>query len=109
MVKKKPPHMASRAGKSSVKPSKRKFYRSVIQVEVLSEEPVYFDNLTDVHHAITNGACSGSVNDLIQNEVVDGPRMAALLMEQASDPGFFRLTEDGEEADEDESEEEDDE
>ena len=40
---------------------KRAFYRTVIQVEILSEEPFRHSNLNDVYHAITSGDCSGKV------------------------------------------------
>lgn len=82
-------------------PSNRKFYRSVIQVEVLSEEPVDFDDLTEVDYQITEGDCSGFVTDVVTNEEVDGVRMAKLLEEQGSDPGFFGLDAEGNDADDD--------
>jgi hypothetical protein len=76
-------------------PSQRKFYRTVIKVEVLSEEPVSFDDLSDVVEAITTGDCSGDWKEELSQEV-DGPTMARLLEAQGSDPDFFNLTEDGE-------------
>lgn len=80
--------------------SKRKFFKQIIQVEVLSEDvPLEWDNLADVHDAITTGTCSGKVTEQ-SKETVDGPTMAKLLEAQASDPAFFNLTENGEDADE---------
>ena len=74
----------------------RKFYRAVIQVEVLSEQP--FDgkapNLDALHEAISSGDDSGAVK-LVSEEVVDGKRMAELLKAQGSDPSFFQLDADG--------------
>ena len=84
--------------------SERKFYRSVMRVEVLSEEPVTFYNLNEVAYAITDGDCSGLVTDEVENEEVDGPTMAKLLEAQGSDPSFFQLTEDGRDLDEDSEE-----
>jgi len=78
----------------------RMFYRTVIQVEVLSEEPFSFDNLNSIHEAITDGDCSGLVTTVIDNENVDGPKMAKLLEEQGSDPSFFQLTNDGQDMEE---------
>lgn len=75
----------------------RRFYRTVVQIEILSEEP--FGNpedLENVHYAITEGDCSGSVTILAQ-EQVDAARMAKLLEAQGSDAGFFRLDSEGNE------------
>lgn len=73
----------------------RKFFRSVLEVEVLSEEPVSFNNLQEVHHAVTEGGCSGSIKVKIRNQSVTGVRMARLLEKQGSDPEFFGLTSSG--------------
>jgi hypothetical protein len=77
---------------------KRKFYRTVYQVEVLSEEK--FDesgglSLTDIDEEITIGHSSGRVIKLIDNEEKTGPEMVALLQNQGSDPEFFRLDKKG--------------
>lgn len=77
----------------------RKFYRTVISVEVLSEEPVVFSDLDHVYEAISVGDCSGCWK-VIATEEVDGATMAKLLIAQASDPEFFGLTDEGEDADE---------
>lgn len=79
--------------------SSRKFYRAVYQVEVLSEEP--FDatvpDLDNLNEAITTGGDSGQVS-VVKIETVDGAAMANLLQAQGSEPGFFRLTDSGEDA-----------
>lgn len=73
--------------------SERKFYRTVIQVEVLSEEPYHFDgDLSAVAEDISTGDCSGLAR-MIQTEECDGARMSNLLMAQGSDPSFFMLDE----------------
>jgi hypothetical protein len=92
----------------TAKPSKRKFYRSVISVEVLSEDPLPPDlSLAEIHEGITTGDWSGQVdNDSRLNEEIDGPTAAKALMAQASDPGFFRRTEEGEDDDDEEEDEE---
>lgn len=84
--------------------SKRKFYRTVYQIEVLSEEK--FDNeggmsLTDIDNAITDGDCSGRVTFIVNNEEKTGKEMAELLKEQGSDPEFFQLDENGNDLEED--------
>ena len=74
--------------------SSRKFYRTVIQVEVLSEGPLTSTSLSDVAYAITDGDCSGKV-EVQQIQEINGKRMAALLAGQSSDPGFFMLDDEG--------------
>jgi hypothetical protein len=70
----------------------RKFYRTVIQVEILSESPYTEDyNLEAIAYDIGQGDCSGRVTDIVLNEEVDGPTMSKLLLAQGSDPGFFML------------------
>ena len=79
-------------------PSKRKFYRTLIEVEVLSEEAVDFGDLAAVHYAITDGDCSGQWG-ITKSEPVSGPKMAKLLKKQGSDPEFFQLDDHGEDVD----------
>jgi hypothetical protein len=80
--------------------TERKFYRHVIMVEVLSEEPYNFQSLEGVEHAITSGDCSGTWTVAI-NETIDAATCAKQLMAQGSDPEFFRITPQGEETDND--------
>lgn len=84
----------------SPKPSKRKFYRTVLQVEILSEAPFAFETLQDVAYQITDGPCSGDITEIAWNEVKTGPEMAELLQAQRSDPEFFQLTVNGEDTQE---------
>ena len=77
--------------------SKRKFYRTRFTVTVLSEEPLRSLELEEVAHAIREGDCSGQVTQGLSYEL-NGKQMAAALMRQASDPGFFRLTHKGEDS-----------
>jgi hypothetical protein len=75
--------------------TERNFYRTVIHVEVLSEEPYVFDgNLVDVANDISSGDCSG-VARTIQEEKCNGARIAQLLIAQGSDPEFFGVDENG--------------
>lgn len=78
--------------------TKRKFYKSRVVVEMLSEEPLRnnsFESLLEVHHEITEGHCSGQWHFVVLNEVLDGADAAKALTMQFSDPEFFRLTCDG--------------
>lgn len=83
-------------------PSQRKFYRSVVTLEILSETPIADRlgemRLEDIAYEITDGDWSGDWNS--EHDELDGPAMAKALQAQGSDPGFFRLTEDGEDDDE---------
>ncbi len=76
-------------------PSSRKFFRTIVQVEVLSEDhPIKFDDLEDLNHGISQGDWSGKV-EVVKSEPISAQRAAKLLMEQGSDPGFFQLDEKG--------------
>ena len=81
-------------------PSSRKFFKQVIQVTVLSEDlPLEWDSLEEVHNAITFGECSGKIEE-ISSERIPASEAAKLLMDQASDPGFFSLDEEGNDVEE---------
>lgn len=75
--------------------SKRKFYKTVIRVEVLSEWRYNPGSLEQIARDIYDGDCSGRW-DVLTSEEVDAKEMAQLLMQQGSDPEFFRLSEKGE-------------
>ena len=81
--------------------SQRKFYKTIITVEVLSEDEPLDSNLEldAVHHVITDGDCSGQVT--WGDPVLLTPEQAAKALEaQGSDPGFFSLTSDGKDTEE---------
>jgi hypothetical protein len=73
----------------------RKFYRTVVQIEILSEGLYHGHELGIIDHDITEGECSGSLSDVVRNWEVDGPTMAKLLIAQGSDTAFFNLKENG--------------
>lgn len=73
----------------------RKFYKTIYRIEVLSEEPVGETDLDTIEHLITDGPCSGLLHLESEHEV-SGPDMVQLLYAQGSEPGFFRLSEEGE-------------
>ena len=81
----------------------RTFYRTLIHVEVLSENPVAFEHLSQVAEAIYDGDCSGKWehDDEIVNQEVDGKIMAKLLLNQGSDPAFFQIDENGDDIEDD--------
>lgn len=87
----------------------RKFYRTVIEIEVLSEAP--YDapfSLKIIEYDITFGECSGRWYTT-KVEEIDGPTMAQLLLEQASDPAFFGLSPEGRDLEDEEEDEGDEE
>jgi hypothetical protein len=65
-----------------------KYYRTIVTIEVLSEEPVDFDSLQAVHDAIVFGGCSGKWSVTFTEEV-SPMRMEKLLLDQGSDPMFL--------------------
>jgi hypothetical protein len=69
--------------------SERRFYRTLVVVEVLGESEINFDTLEQLHHAITDGDFSGSW-DTSCLEVTEN-QMADLLEAQGSDPGFLGI------------------
>lgn len=73
----------------------RKFFKTIVKVTVLSEEPIHEMELNELHYAITEGGMSGEVEYGFQNKL-NGKQAAMELLAQGSDPSFFRLTEDGE-------------
>jgi hypothetical protein len=75
--------------------TKREFYKTVFTVTVLSEEPLNEPDLSDLHHMITVGDCSGVVKQT-SARVLNGLQAAQALQEQGSDPEFFQITEEGE-------------
>lgn len=80
-------------------PSERKFYKSIIQVEVISEEPMHFDNLSDVVEEISVGDSSGMYNTVVQNETIDAATVIHRIAAHDTDPGFFSLDDHGNDAD----------
>jgi hypothetical protein len=73
----------------------RKFYKTTITLEILSENPIADDmELEDIVNETIFGDMSG-MHDITLVEVLNGKQMAEALINQDSDPMFFMLTEDG--------------
>jgi hypothetical protein len=68
----------------------KKYYRTIIEIEVLSDEEVGFTDLDGVIEAITDGDCSGSWEQK-DSQPVSKEEMRELLAKQGSDPDFFDL------------------
>ena len=71
--------------------TKRKFYKTVFKIEVLSEEPLHGNlNLSDLDYKITKGNCSGTYNVQSVKEL-NGKQIAKELEKQGSGPEFFQI------------------
>lgn len=78
--------------------TKRKFFKTVLTVEVLSEAPLPSLSLSYVAEAIDTGDCSGRVKNEGCVEV-DAKKMAELLQTHGSDPEFFAIDKNGKDID----------
>ena len=78
----------------------RKFYKRIVTIEVLSEEPIPSGmNIANIIYEAQNG--DYSMRELNEKEtVLNGKQAARALKLQDSDPSFFRLTDKGEDVDE---------
>ena len=76
----------------------RKFYKTEIKFTVLSEEPIP-DGMTleNIARECIEGDWSMG-NGSHKEKELDGKQAARALLNQGSDPGFFSLTEKGEDA-----------
>ena len=79
-------------------PSKRKFYRHTVTIEILSEES---EVPVDAYGAV-GGPDSHVICDVKSEQVeeIDGPTMAKAATEARSDPEFFELDDEGNDLDE---------
>lgn len=87
--------------------SQRKFYRTIVQIEILSETPYSSTDLEKINDDITNGAQVGAVTVEVDSEEMNATTCVKKLKEVGSEPGFFMLDEKGNDL-EDEGEEEND-
>lgn len=75
---------------------KKKLYRTVIQVEVLSEEPIPEDmTLDQIEEECNTGSYSGVHEKLVVNKVVKGIKAADLVRKQGTSVDFFQMDEEG--------------
>lgn len=81
--------------------AKKKLYKSVLRVEILSEEP-YPDSVTleQVAYDICEGDCSGITDWESHNAELHGTEAVKECEKQGSCPSFFQMNEDGDEIDE---------
>ena len=72
----------------------KKYYRSVIQVEVLTDHLYYPDDLASINYDITHGGCSGMVENITTNEELTTEECAEALINQGSSVEFLIPDED---------------
>lgn len=77
--------------------TKRKFHQTVVQITILSEYPAEWDSLGDIAHEMLAGDWSGNVRET-RHKILNGKQTAKALINQGSDPGFFQLMDNGEDA-----------
>lgn len=84
-------------GSAMPEPSERVFYRSVIEIEVLSENPYPIEDmdLSSIVYDLEEGTCNGNVQVVMSSVPIDAAEAVRRLMDSGSDPEFFGLTEDG--------------
>lgn len=81
--------------------SKKTLYRTVIRVEILSENPFESNDLESINHEIHFADCSEFMEDVVRNQKIVGKRAINLLKNHATDPAFFNMDEEGNDCDED--------
>lgn len=74
--------------------SKRRFYKTKIEVTVLSEEPYEFRALEGLAHDITYGDCVGVVSDQAPVRI-SRKQVVKELYDAGSEPEFFMLDKNG--------------
>lgn len=66
----------------------------MVRFEVLSEEPLEYDSLSDLKYATHQGDCSGRfLAD--KRTTLNGKQCAKALLAQGSEPQFFAIDEEG--------------
>lgn len=78
--------------------TERKFYKKVVQVEILSEDPIGCVSLEQIAYGITEGDWSGKLETVSDTEL-NGKEAVKELLNQGSDCTFFQLDEDGNDVD----------
>lgn len=69
------------------------FYKTIIQIEVLSEGRFEWDSLEDISMRILDD-CSGKITE-ISNKKISAKEAAKELISHNSDPAFFGLDDEG--------------
>lgn len=68
--------------------AERKFYKTVIKIEVLSEDPYEYTDLENLSYDINEGDCSGKVT-IESSQELSKEQTKEELVKQGSDPNFL--------------------
>lgn len=75
---------------------KKKIYKTIVQVEILSEEPIDSQlSLSQIAEEGDTGSFSIMIKDVRVNQEIKGIRAAREMRKQGSDPEFFDMDEKG--------------
>jgi hypothetical protein len=81
--------------------TQKKLYKSVIQVEILSENPIpSWVTLSEIDETITEGDWSGLSSWVTENVELVGKAAADATIAQGSDTAFFNMDDEGNDTDE---------
>ena len=81
----------------------RKIYRTIIQLTVLSEEPLHEGmGIDEIDANCEDGDFCGKADWIKVNEEVIGKEAADAVKDTGSDPEFFQMDDDGNEIEDDE-------
>lgn len=77
----------------------KKFFKTTITIEILSEKKYNSTDLETIAYDITDGDCSGKI-EVTKYEELTPQETAKELLAQGSDPEFFGLNIEGEDVEE---------
>ena len=80
---------------------KKTIYRTVIRMEVLSDEPIGEVDMQEILNQTENGDWSGRNITLEQDFPLTGKKAANAVFKQGSDPEFFQMDKSGNELEKD--------
>ena len=75
----------------------KKIYKTIVQVEILSDEPYIVGSIDDIARDISSGGESG-YSEVIEDRIeLSGKKAVKEIKKHGSDPEFFSMDEDGNE------------
>ena len=78
----------------------KKIYKTIVQVEILSQEPLnddFCNDLSGIAYEIVQGDLSGIVDTKVMNQELIGEEAIKEIINQGSDPEFFMMDKNGNE------------
>ena len=80
--------------------TKKTIYKTIIQVEVLSEEPIHESmSLDQIEEECNTGSFSGIHTIIVSNKPIKGIAAVKEMRKQGSSPEFFQMDENGNDID----------